>query len=139
MECFRTTVKWIGMIGMTLTLCVGCGGGSSSTEAPLDPISGSLITPQSQPAGGNPGPVLPNGGSPISPPPADPVPPPNPTRVVLPVQAPLFDKALVGSAMDEGWLGSPAVVDLDGDGVPEIIAARTRTLYVWHADGTIFL
>jgi hypothetical protein len=30
------------------------------------------------------------------------------------------------------------VVDLDGDGIPEIIAARTRTLYVWHSDGTLF-
>lgn len=136
MECFRTTVKWIGMMGMALTLCFGCGGGSSSTEAPLNPISGLPVTPQAQPVGGNPGPVLPDGGSPILPPPADPA--PAPPRVILSVQAPLFDMALVGSPTDEGWLSSPAVVDLDGDGIPEIIASRTRTLYVWHADGTLF-
>lgn len=37
----------------------------------------------------------------------------------------------------EGWLGSPAVVDLDGDGVAEIIAARAGRLSVWHSDGSL--
>jgi hypothetical protein len=38
---------------------------------------------------------------------------------------------------EEGWLGSPAVADLDGDGKPEIIVARGGLLIAWHADGTV--
>jgi hypothetical protein len=37
----------------------------------------------------------------------------------------------------EGWLASPAVADLDGDGVTEIVVARHGRLLVWHLDGTI--
>lgn len=55
---------------------------------------------------------------------------------VLPVQAPKLQQTLNGGL--EGWLSSPAVVDLDRDGYPEIIAARDRVLYVWHSDGTLF-
>jgi hypothetical protein len=138
MQHFRRTAKLIGTIGMALALCFGCGGGSSSIETPSNPPSDFPITPQFQPVGDHPGTVLPDDGPPVLPPPADPAPIPPPPRVILPVQAPLFDRALVGSAMDEGWLSSPAAVDLDGDGAPEIIAARTRTLYVWHPDGTLF-
>lgn len=50
------------------------------------------------------------------------------------VQAPKLKQTLSGGF--EGWLGSPAVADLDQDGSSEIIAARDRTLYVWHSDGT---
>jgi len=40
----------------------------------------------------------------------------------------------------EGWLGSPAVADLDGDGVMEIVVARANRLYVWKLDGsTVFM
>jgi hypothetical protein len=36
----------------------------------------------------------------------------------------------------EGWVGSPAVADLDGDGVVEVLVARGDRLYGWHvADG----
>ncbi|MCC6215155.1 MAG: VCBS repeat-containing protein [Polyangiaceae bacterium] len=38
---------------------------------------------------------------------------------------------------EEGWLGSPAVADLDGDGSMEIIAPRGEALLVWNADGTL--
>jgi hypothetical protein len=35
----------------------------------------------------------------------------------------------------EGWLASPAVVDLDGDDAPEVVIARAGLLVVWHLDG----
>ncbi|HEY5957362.1 MAG TPA: VCBS repeat-containing protein [Polyangiaceae bacterium] len=37
----------------------------------------------------------------------------------------------------EAWLGSPAVADLDGDGVNEIIVPRDELLMIWHLDGTL--
>jgi hypothetical protein len=37
----------------------------------------------------------------------------------------------------EAWLASPAVADLDGDGVMEIVAPRHDQLITWHVDGTI--
>jgi hypothetical protein len=38
---------------------------------------------------------------------------------------------------EEGWLASPAVADLDGDGSKEIIVAREAMLVVWNADGSL--
>jgi len=37
----------------------------------------------------------------------------------------------------ESWLASPAVADLDADGVIEIVAARHGRVIVWHADGSV--
>jgi hypothetical protein len=38
----------------------------------------------------------------------------------------------------EGFLASPAAGDLDGDGVPEVVAATlTGSVYAWHADGRL--
>src|SRR5581483_5574713 len=93
------------------------------------------------------------GVAPAQPPGADPIaaPPPgasSPPAVIPPpvsvgqeppgVQAPRLRLTLGGIGSDEGWLSSPAVADLDQDGRPEIIAARGRTLYVWHSDGSLF-
>ncbi len=36
----------------------------------------------------------------------------------------------------EGWLASPSIADLDGDGTSEIVLARAGRLGVWHADGS---
>src|SRR6185369_3733268 len=37
---------------------------------------------------------------------------------------------------EEGWLSSPAVADLDGDGKNEIIVVREGLVVVWNADGS---
>lgn len=54
-----------------------------------------------------------------------------------PVQQPTLRMTLPGS-WDENWLASPAVADIDGDGAPEIIAARHSVLYVWRNNGTLY-
>ncbi len=38
---------------------------------------------------------------------------------------------------EEGWLGSPAVADIDNDGEQEIIVPRANALVVWNADGSL--
>lgn len=38
---------------------------------------------------------------------------------------------------EEGWLGSPAVADLDGDGSMEIVVPRGEALLAWGADGAL--
>jgi len=37
----------------------------------------------------------------------------------------------------EAWLASPAVADLDNDGVKEIVTPRHEQLIVWHPDNTV--
>lgn len=54
------------------------------------------------------------------------------------VQAPELLATLYDS-WHEGWLGSPAVADLDGDGTPEILAPRGNLLLGWHLDGSVVL
>ncbi len=47
---------------------------------------------------------------------------------------------LIGQLADEwqeAWLASPAVADLDGDGVNEIVLARSGRVIAYHADGSI--
>ncbi len=53
-----------------------------------------------------------------------------------PVATPVLRTTLPAS-WDENWLASPAVVDLDGDGQMEIVAARHSVLYAWSATGTL--
>ncbi len=50
------------------------------------------------------------------------------------------EPALLSTLFDrwhEAWLASPAVSDLDADGVSEIVVPRDDTLLVWQADGTV--
>lgn len=51
------------------------------------------------------------------------------------VSRPQLLKTLPAS-WDENWFSSPAVFDLDKDGIKEIIASRHSVLYVWNGDGT---
>lgn len=69
----------------------------------------------------------------------DPVPPPS-CAAAATGSAAIAAPALAYTLADrfhEAWLGSPAVVDLDGDGTMEIIVPRHDQLIVWHADGSI--
>jgi hypothetical protein len=52
------------------------------------------------------------------------------------VAAPVLLKAL-GGGWREAWLGSPAVVDLDGDGKMEIVVARGDRLEAFRDDGSL--
>jgi hypothetical protein len=52
------------------------------------------------------------------------------------VQAPSL-RATLPASWDENWLASPAVVDLDGDGDAEIVAARHSVLYAWDSTGAM--
>jgi hypothetical protein len=71
---------------------------------------------------------------------AGPVTPPPPSCEATPgdhaaVAAPTLRATLPGS-WDEGWLASPTLVDLDGDGALDILAARHSVLYAYRGDGT---
>jgi hypothetical protein len=69
-----------------------------------------------------------------------PIDPPPPSCAAAPggssgeVQAPVLRATLPGS-WDENWLASPALVDVDGDGGLDIVAARHSVLYVYDQDG----
>jgi hypothetical protein len=52
------------------------------------------------------------------------------------VSKPILRTTLPAS-WDENWFSSPAVFDLNNDGLNEIIAARHSVLYVWSSDGTL--
>ena len=54
------------------------------------------------------------------------------TAVATPqLVATLFD------SFHEGWLGSPAVADLDGDGTREILVSRSNGVLGWNLAGTV--
>lgn len=99
----------------------GDGGGSSGTTTSGGTTSGGTTSGGNTSSGGSSGALEPpavtcsgSGGS-------------------ANVGAPTLRRALEGG---EGWLASPAVVDLDGDGTPEIVAARGGSVIAWSADGT---
>jgi FG-GAP-like repeat len=51
------------------------------------------------------------------------------------LQAPTLRATLDGS-WDENWFASPTLVDIDGDGKLDIVAARHSVLYTYKYDGT---
>ena len=98
----------VALSGMAL-LCASCGGGG----------------------GGGPG-MLGN----------EPAPLPSPSCAAAPGggSATVAEPTLVRTLFNrwrEGWSGSPALVDLDGDDVVEIIVPRHDRVLIWHADGTL--
>ncbi len=115
-------------------------------DAPLPPDASlppdAALPPDARPPDASPPP-------PDAAPPVDAAPPPDaPTNPPLPdpscntasgghasTPEPVFVRALTGT--HEGWLGSPAVADLDGDGTREIVAPRDNRLFVWRPDGTV--
>ncbi len=117
----------IALVGLGLLACGSDGGkgqASGGEGGNADGANGS---------GGrfNPGEVR---GDPIEPPPpaCEPA-----AQTSGEVQAPLLRQTLSGS-WDENWLASPALVDVDGDGVRDIVAPRHSVLYVYSgADGSL--
>lgn len=45
--------------------------------------------------------------------------------------------ASLGDRWHEAWLASPVIADLDGDGTPEVLAARHGLVLAWHLDGEV--
>ncbi len=67
-------------------------------------------------------------------------PPPPPTCDASGGSTTVMEPTLLARLSDrwnEGWLASPAVADLDGDGTSEIILGRHGLLIAWHLDGTV--
>lgn len=97
------------VVALSLTAACDCGGGGRRGPGTLGDAS---VPPPAPTCNAAPG-----GGSSVI---------PMPTLV-----------ASLSDSFHEGWLGSPAVVDLDMDGTPEIVAAREGRLVVYHADGDV--
>ncbi len=77
-------------------------------------------------------------------PPVDAALPPPPSAACEPspgggsatVAAPVL-RATLSDRWHEGWLASPVALDVDGDGVKEIVAARSGRVNAWKLDGTL--
>ncbi|HOU90201.1 MAG TPA: VCBS repeat-containing protein [Polyangiaceae bacterium] len=108
-------VLGLGVMGFGVlasgALASGCGGGDDEQGArrPPNPVGGGSGTTPTVPA------CAEAGGS-------------------AEVAAPTLALELFGDS-GYGWLGSPAIADLDGDGTLEIVAAH-EALVAWHADGS---
>ena len=125
----RSLLGWSwGLGAVLLGLAPGCGDSGGTGEGANGASGGS--GPSGPGAGAGPAGV---GGGVEPPAPAcAPADPPGTTSVAEPTIV-----AQLGDQWHEAWLGSPAVVDLDGDGTIEIVGARHGRVLAWHADGTI--
>jgi hypothetical protein len=98
---------WLG----SAFLLFACGGGKAAVDAGPGTLGDAAPLPAPTCA------AAPGGGS---------------TTVAAPTLA-----FTLADRYQEGWLASPAVADLDGDGTIEIVAPRDDQVIAWHADGSI--
>ncbi|HEY0136776.1 MAG TPA: VCBS repeat-containing protein [Nannocystis sp.] len=101
---------------------IACGGGAGADGTGQDTASEDVDTGASAPTGGETSE------------------PPTPTCESVGGSATVLAPELLIILKDrweEAWLASPAIADLDGDGVPEIVVPRGEAVLAWHADGTL--
>ena len=79
--------------------------------------------------GGGPG-TLSDAAVPLPSPACDPAPGGGSAEVAAPTLT-----HTIADRWHEGWLASPAIADLDGDGAPEVVLPRADLLIVWRLDG----
>ncbi len=116
-------------LGLVWLLACSSDGGSNPADDAGDPDGGKTDTA-----------VVPDGPPPADAPPADAPPLPAPACAAAGGSATVASPALKLTLKDrweEGWLGSPAVADLDGDGKMEVIVPRGNAVLVWNADGSL--
>lgn len=123
----RAVSLLVGLAGAILALAWGCGGDDAASV----PGSSSGKSSTSGGSSGSSGTGAPEDGGSTMPPPATCMPAGGTSSPAAPV---LLRK--LGESTGEGWLASPAIADLDGDGKPEIVAARGRAVVVWRSDGS---
>lgn len=118
-------MRAIGSVSALVALVFACGDDSTSTNGGPGPGGSSGSPPADGPNGptGDAGPTTPaaatcqaEGGS-------------------ATVAAPTLLRKLVDKKGVEGWLASPAIADLDGDGKPETLVVRESRVVVWGSDG----
>ncbi len=109
-------------VGVSVVVA-GCSGGGDGGDA------GSGGTSSGSGGGGAVG-----GGEPIEPPAAScaPAAAASGEDVAEPVELSSF-----AEGWSEAWSGSPSIADLDEDGIPEIVVARSGEVIALHADGSL--
>lgn len=118
---------WLFLAACTANLSI-------TTRTPGEPADRGISGGDSpSTGGGDHGGAGPDSGGPIVPPAATcaPVAGGGSAQVATPVAWRNFN-----DSYHEGWVASPAVADLDGDGQNEIVAARDTRLVVWRLDGS---
>ena len=120
---------WVGAAFCgALGMVAACGADGGESGAPAGGGGGSGGTRSGPSTGGIT-------GDPTTPPPPSCDPAEDGSSGV--VEAPVLRQTLAGS-WDENWLASPALVDVDGDGVRDIVAPRHSVLYVYSGrDGAL--
>jgi hypothetical protein len=129
----RQGLCWV----LATVVVTACNGSSTSPNADGSSLSDTIdaAVPRDGPSADGDGAADGDGVTPdgsVVAPACEPAPGGGTSTVAEPVLLPLAPK----DSWHEGWLASPAVVDLDDDGSREIIAARSGRLLVWSAAGT---